>query len=246
MTQLRLSQALGSIKLTMSRVTAENSDLHQRLQKPAMLNGKLREYAKLNEDGINRMPEGEKVQLNASDALKHIVENYKELCDIGAARDFGNTVARADVVIDGVALIKDAPPTFLMFLGHQLDHLKVIIEKTVTLDQSQDWALDDHTNLWKSKPAQTFSTEKVQKAETLVAPTDKHPGQAVLVTKDINIGTWTTTHFSGAIPFVRRNELLVRIDKMRKAVEEALAECNAAKVDRKEGLTATLFDLLLK
>lgn len=246
MSTIRLSQSLASIKGTMSRVTAENSDLHQKLQKPALVNGKLREYAKLQDTGIDRMPEGEKVQLNASDALATVVRNYKELSDINAARDYGNTVARGTVTIDGVDIIKDAPPTFLMFLSHQLDHLKVIIEKTVTLDQAQEWTLDEKINLWKSRPSQTFSTDKVQAALTLVAPTDKHPGQAQVITKDINIGVWTTTHFSGAIPFTRRMQLLARIDQMQKAVDEALNECNAAKVARQDGISAPLFDYLLK
>lgn len=245
MATIRLSHALGSIKLTQARVTAENSDLHQRLQKSDLLNGKRRTYDRVNDDGIMRAPEAQRVQLVAQEALKTIVNNYRDLSDIEACRDYGNTVAKANVTIDGIVLIKDAPPTFLLFLDTQLSHLRVIIEKTVTLDQSHTWELDPQTGLQQSEAAQTLSTEKVQAALTLVQPTDKHPGQAQMITKDVTVGTWTTVHFSGALPYARRVELIARIERLQKAVEEALAECNATKVDKLE-ISGPLYDYLLK
>jgi antirestriction protein len=238
-TQLRLSQALATTKLIQARVTTEHSDLHHRTQKADLLNGFIKTYQRTDEASI----ESKRVQLNASEAIAAVFKNYVELCDSIATKDYGNTEAKADVTVNGQVLIKAAPPTFLMFLHKQLEDCKTFLSKIDVLDQSHDWTLDDKTNLWKSAAAKTNSTDKIQAALTLVPPTDKHPGQAVQITKDTVVGVWTTIQVSGAIPYTRRQELLARIETLMKAVDSALSECNSAKIDRKE-VTAPLFAFL--
>ena len=62
--------------------------------------------------------------------------------------------------------------------------------------------------------------------------------------EDVQVGTWSTVRFSGAMPAARQRELLARVNALQDAVKIAREEANGLDVtDRHVG--GALFDYLL-
>jgi hypothetical protein len=245
MATLKLNQAIAIEKSVKARVYAETTEIYKALQKPDLVNGLMRTYQKAGDDGMDLPPETKQVQVIAERALRRIGDICSEAWDVEATKDLGNTKAFADVVVDGEVLIANAPATLLLHLEKQLNDMRSIVEKLVVLSDDREWTYDEKNGLWKSEPARTHRTEKVQKGITLAQATDKHPAQTQLITQDVIVGYWSTVNWSGALPTTRRRDLLDRIDKLQRAVKTAREEANLVEVD-KQYVGKKLFDYILK
>lgn len=239
---LKLNQVLAQEKGIKDRVHKELSTLHKLDQKPAKFNGMTRIYQKKREDGEDFPAESTKVEMNAESVLERVAQLMTELIDVTATKDLANCHAFGKLTIGGIDF--DVPVSQLLFLENKLIDVKDIIDKMPILDSAEDWNLDPNAQLYKSLPTQTSKTKKVQKALVLLAPTDKHPGQAVQITEDEIVGNWTQVKMSGALPLPRRQLLLERVESMLTAVKQAREAANlidAANVS----IGAKLFDQLL-
>ena len=129
-------------------------------------------------------------------------------------------------------------------LEKQLNDINTFTEKLPVLDPSHRWSYDEPLGLWQSEPQASSRTKKVQKALVLLAPTDKHPGQATQIVEDEIVGTWTVTKQSGAMKAADKEAILERIQKLQKAVKFAREAANTAEApDRNIG--EGLFDYIL-
>lgn len=225
---------------SMRRVT----DTYQQLGKPALLSGISRTYTPKDEDGDMLPPESTLVQVNAREALQHAKTEFIRMWDIVATKDFGNLNATADVMLeDGTVLIEGAPTTYLLWLEKELDHLHTLVSKLPTLDPSETWTWDDNVAAYVTQPTQTVRSKKVPKAFTAAPATDKHPAQVQVFQEDVQVGTWETIHFSGALPATEVKDLVDRVNAVRKAVKEARARANETEVEQKNVATA-VFDYI--
>ena len=100
----------------------------------------------------------------------------------------------------------------------------------VELDAAEKWDLDVNSGLFRSEAVKTHKTKKLQEPIVLYAATVEHPAQTQLITKDVVIGHWTGTKFSGALPASRKKALLARANKLLAAVKMAMKEANNTKV----------------
>lgn len=239
----KLNQILAIEKGIKTRVYAEFTELHQATQKSALMNGFHKSYQPRKEEDETYPPESQKVQYNASEVLERVATALAELFDITATKDWANCTARADVIVDGRALIKDVPATFLLFLEKQLQDLHTFVGKMTELDPGSDWAIDQGTGLYKTDTIATQRTKKVQRPITLYEATKEHPAQTQLITEDQIAGTWMTIKYSGAIPAPRKKQLLSRIEKLSNAVKFAREQANAAEATDKK-LGKEVFDFL--
>ncbi len=226
----KLNQILAVEKGVKTRVYAQITELHKATQKPLLMNGFEKNYQRKDEDGENYPPESQRVQFSYSEVTQQISEALVELFDITATKDFANCHVKADVVIDGEVLLKDAPATYLLFLEKQLSDLQTFFQKMSVLDTSSDWSLDISTELYKTNPMQTQRTKKVQRPIVLYDATEHHPAQTQLITEDVVVGHWTTVKTSGAIPKPKKKSVLARIDKLSNAVKYAREQANSAEV----------------
>jgi hypothetical protein len=232
----KLNQILAIEKGIKTRVYAEVTDLHQATQKPPLMNGFHKTYQPRDEDGETYPAESQKVQHQAAEVLDRISAGLVELFDITATKDWANCTTRADVIVDGRTLLKDAPATYLLFLEKQLSDLHTFIGKMTELDPGSDWSVDPGTGLYKTEPTLTQRTRKVQRPITLYEATKEHPAQTQLITEDVIAGTWVTIKYSGAIASPRKKQLLARIEKLSNAVKFAREQANAAEApDKKVG-----------
>ena len=239
----KLNQILAIEKGIKTRVYAEFTELHNATQKPALMNGFHKAYQPRDEEGETYPAESQKVQHSASEVLDRVAGSLAELFDITATKDWANCTARADVIVDGRALVKDVPATYLLFLEKQLSDLHTFVGKMSELDPGSDWSVDPGTGLYKTDATLTQRTKKVQRPITLYEATKEHPAQTQLITEDVVAGTWVTTKFSGAIPAPRKKQLLARIERLSNAVKFAREQANAAEAADKK-LGKEVFDFL--
>lgn len=223
---------------------ALKSQVYKAFQQAQLFNGLTRTYQKNDDDGEDFPPESKRVQRNAAADLNTLAESCKELFDITATKDWGNTQAKADVVVDEVVILSGVPATYLLFLEKQLNDMKDELNKLPTLDPSFDWYLDGDSGLYKSAPVQTTKTKKVPEVIVKYEATVEHPAQTELIPVDKVVGTWTSTALSGALPLTRKQSLQRRITKLIQAVKFARETANETPVLRIEA-GAAVFDYLL-
>ncbi|MEV0192088.1 hypothetical protein AB0I39_26570 [Kitasatospora purpeofusca] len=227
----KLNQIIAVEKGVKSKSFQELTQAHQDLQKPPLLAGISRTYQPKDEEGEQLPPESTRVQIKAEDVLRATATTLTRLFDVVATKDWANTTARADVVVDGRTLVADAPVTYLLFLEKQLTDLRTFVRKLPVLDAAEAWSHDPSTDSWKTEAVRTNRTRKVPRNHVKAEATEKHPAQVEVYYEDIAIGYWTTVKFSGALPARRVNELVERVEKLQQAVQFAREEANGAEVD---------------
>jgi hypothetical protein len=232
----KLNQILAIEKGLKTRVYAEFTELHNATQKPPLMNGFHKSYQPRDEDGETYPAESQKVQHNAAEVFDRVATILTELFDITATKDWANCQAKADVVIDGRVLVKDAPATYLLFLEKQLSDLTTFVAKMAELDPGSDWSVDPSTGLFRTEPSTTQRTKKLQRPIVLYDATEHHPAQTQLITEDVIAGQWVTVKHSGALPAPRKKQLLARIERLSNAVKFAREQANAIEApDQKIG-----------
>ena len=227
------------------------ADIHRRSSTIGLFNGQSRVYEPLKDDDPEKLPpDNQRVQYDARDSASKAKTLLADYYNLVAQRDIANTVAKADVEVDGVVLVKDAPVPFLLFLDKQLKHeIKPFIDALPTLAQEHEWSSDQATGLWKSQEVRTHKTKKVPTVITLAPATDKHPAQTQLRDEDKLVGYWKTTLLSGALQAPTKEAMLERVDKLLKAVKIAIQDANginATKTDAGDKLLAFIFDPVKK
>lgn len=227
----KLNQVLAVEKSIKVRTYASLTEMHKAAQVPALFQGFSKTYEPLEDGGLPQAPQTQKVQRSADEMFAEAQKSLVELFDVTATKDWGNQVAKADLVVDGEVLLKDVPATYFLFLDKQLSDLRDLVGKMTELDGATDWTKDANSGLFKSPPVLTSTTQKLQRPIVLYDATDKHPAQTQLITEDKVVGQWTTIKQSGAIPAPRKKQLLGRIQKLLDATKVALEEANSTRVE---------------
>jgi len=233
MTTIRLSQAVAVDKGVKNQTKSAIEQAYHVCQKPALFDGFDKKYTPKAEDGDVYPPQSQRVQNGADELIRQARKAWNQLFDISATKDFGNTVAKADVVVDGATILVGAPVTYLLFLEKQLDNVRTFIRKLPVLDPARNWVKDSNDKLFKTKATQTIKTKKVPRALVKHEGNEHHPPQTEVVAEDIIEGMWNEIKFSGAMPEARQQELLERVEKFQQAVKSAREEANATEVERK-------------
>lgn len=243
MTSLAQITALASSERTrsLSNLTA----LHRVYQHPAGLNGQLRTYEPADDEGERLPGESAKVQIRVEeDILPALQQAMARMFDLQFTQDGANASARADVVVNGVVLIRDAPVTYLMWLEKTLFNLRTFVVKLPTLDPADNWTWDPNLGVHRSDKVQTARSKKVPRNHVKAEATDRHPAQVEIWHEDVRVGTWTTEKLSGAVPAGLIQLLDDRVAKLIDAVRVARTEANQLTVTD-ERASAAVFGFLL-
>jgi hypothetical protein len=241
----KLNQIIAVEKGVKSQSLRDLTDAHQILQKPATLSGIARTYRPKDEEGEQLPPESTKVQVKADEVIRKTGEILTKLFDVVASKDWANTQAKADVIVDGQVLLTQVPATYLLFLEKQLVDLLTFVRKLPVLDASETWVFDASSDSWATEPVQTSKTKKIPRNHVKAEATEHHPAQVEVYYEDVVVGYWRTVKFSGALPASRVNELTERVEKLQQAVKFAREEANNLEVqDQKTG--AKIFQYLFK
>lgn len=229
----KLNQIVAVEQGVKSKATRELTDLHQKVQKGALLSGISRQYQPKDEDGDRLPPEQTAVQVNAEKVLEDVATTLTRLFDVTATKDYGNAQARADIVVDGVTLVQNVPVPYLLFLEKQLNDVSTFVRKLPTLDPAEEWQADETTDAFRTRATQTTRTKKVPRNHVKAEATERHPAQVELYYEDVIVGYWSTVKFSGALPASRVRELSERVETLKSAVKFAREEANSTEVEDK-------------
>jgi hypothetical protein len=226
----KLNQIIAVTAGKKTRAKDAITKAYQMLQKKDLLDGITRTYKPKDEEG-DRLPSEEKhVQLRVNDALKEVGQELCDLFDVVFTQDVANTVAKADIVVDGKTVAKQVPVTYLLFLEKQLIDLHTFVEKLPVLDAAETWQFSQEADAYACKPYESTRTKKIKRNHVKSEATEKHPAQVETYDEDVIVGTWRTVKFSGAVPAKQRNEMLDRVRKLQESVKFAREEANATEI----------------
>ncbi len=229
----RLNQIVAVDKGVKSRTERVVTDVHKICQKPALFNGSDKTYHPKTEDGDTFPAENVVVQQDANNLIATAGKAWRELFDVVATKDYGNTQALADVKVDDMVLIAAAPVTFLLFLEKQLNDIRKFVGMLPTLDPSVKWSRDG-TALYTAPKRETIKTKKVPQSLVLHEGDENHAPQCQVVAEDIIIGLWEEIKVSSALPEARKVELIERVEMLRNAVKMAREDANNTEVETRK------------
>jgi len=241
----KLNQIIAVEKGVKSRVYGELTNINKMVQKPDLFNGLSKTYSKKNEESEDLPSEKKKVQHTVTEVLCQVKTGLSEVINVIARKDWTNSAASADVVVDGVKVIESAPVTFLLYLEKQLVDLRTFFGNLPVLDESEDWSLDHNSGLYKTEPTNTHRTKKVQKACVLYPATAEHPAQTQLITEDILVGYWETVKQSGALPLPQKQKLVDKVEKLLQAVKSAREAANSIEEQKSPDVASAVFGFIL-
>jgi len=243
----RLNQIIAIEKGIKSGTYAKITEIHNRT-KPEMYNGFEKRYEKIDEASEDLPPDRKHIEITAQDVLTQVRKLTSELMQVTARKDWTNCVAKANIVVDGQAVLHDVPVTYLLFLEKQLTDLQTLITKMPVLDPAERWESDPASGLFRSaEPTRTHRTKKVQEAIVKYPATVEHPAQTELITKDVLAGHWVTTKFSGAMQKPRKEAIVERVNKLLQAVKQAREAANGAdEVDGIPDVGDAVFNYVLR
>lgn len=241
---MKLAQHLGVEQKTRTRVHREVTELYRRSCQVELFNGFNRTYRPVDDDGDELPPESRRVQYKVDEVLAELRRLSSQRMDAVATKEWGNTTAKADVVVDGQTVIADVPVGYLLFLEKQLDELHVFLRGLPTLDPSETWELDRGDGLFRSEPTTTQKMRKVPRSHVLVPATEHHPAQAETYHEDVIVGEWTRVLRSGAVHQVRVDDLCRRVIKLRDAVIAARQLANTVDIEEQK-VGAAIFEFIL-
>ena len=226
----KLNQVIAVEKGVKTDTTNKLTKIYHSLQKLPPLQGISRSYRPKDEDGDRLPSESTLVQVRVEEVFRDISDTLTRLFDLTAVKDYTNTTAFADVMVEGETLLEHVPVTYLMFLEKQLTDLKTVLSHVPTLDPAENWHLDSNVGVYSTDPVETTRTKKVPRNHVKSPATDKHPAQVEMYYEDVVVGYWQTVKFSGAVPKQRVNQLLERVSKLQQAVKFAREQANGVEV----------------
>lgn len=222
----KLNQVLAVEKGAKTRAHERLTAIYQQLQKGPLLSGLSKTYQPKDEEGERLPAETQVLQLRVAQCLKEVAESQSEVFDVTATKDTANCSAKADVVVDGKAILKDVPVTTLLYLEKELTGVHTLVSKLPTLDPSSVWHRDDTQDAYATDVIESVRTKKVPKNHVVALATKEHPEQVQVFTEDVIVGYWKKIEYSGALPADQKNAMLRRVETLQNAVKVAREEAN--------------------
>jgi len=226
MSRRSLSQVITVEKAVHSRNYEAIGELHKRVQKADQFAGISKTYERSDVAEAEIPPEVKLVQLRHDEVVASYIKQWSEWWDLEATKDTANCKATADVVVDGVVIVPNAPVTFLLFLEKQLSDVRKGIDVMPELPADKEWTFDDAKGIHKTEATRQARTQVKKRAIVLYDATDKHPAQTQLIDDQVITGYYTQVHYSGAIPGAEKRRILERVNKLIDAVKDARQRAN--------------------
>ncbi len=235
----KLNQIIALVQGKKTRGQAKLTEAHHSWKGDALM-GLSRVYEPRAEGGDMLPSENKLVQLRVKDITAKTCAELRELWNLVHTQEQGNQCACADVTVDGVIIVANAPVGFLLFLAKQLEDLGTFCKGLPVLPADREWRWDGHRNCYVTEPTKQNRTQKVPRTHVKFEPTEHHPGQADILTVDEPVGTWSTTYFSGAIQAQEKEAIVARVTALQDAVKVARERANLLEVQKTDVAKAVL------
>jgi hypothetical protein len=241
---LKLNQVIAVLQTVKANSAKGKTAVYHLIQKTPMFQGISRTFQPVAEDGFVYPPENQTLQIKAEDLLSQFEQACAELFNLCATQDWSNAQAKADIVVDGITILREVPVSYLLFLEKQLADIKTFISTLPILDTSESWVYDQQQECFATEAKYTTKTKRIVKPVVLYEATKEHPAQVKELSEDVPEGTWRTVKFSGAISQARQNELLRRVDRLTQEVIFAREQANSLEVTQQNQVARSIFGYL--
>lgn len=239
--KLKVHQIVAIIKSVKSRAESSLTSAYHIIQKQDLFEGFVRTYRPINEETGEKLPPETKV---VQQKIKDVVDSFSvataDLINQTVSLDRGNSLAKADIIVDGVTLAKDIPSTSLIALEKSFTHLSTFISKLPVLDQAKEWSFDAAKNLFATKAVENPRSIKKDIPITLAAATEKFAAQVQISKEDVCVGYFNRIDFSSAMMPGVKQELLDNVQKLVRAIKLAREQANTVEVDIENTVGQTL------
>jgi len=229
-----LSQIVAVEKDVKEKAAQALSHVQGQFGNGTLLSGIARTYTPKDDDGERLPPESTRVRVKVTEELVQVQERLSDLLNVAATKDYTNCLAKADVLVDGKALLHAVPATYLLFLEKQLAELAAFVKRIPMLDAAETWVYDAAQDCYATPPSETVRTKKDKKSKLVFEGNQHHPPQFMVWDEDIPQGRWQTVKYSGAMPTSELNEIGARIEKVQRAVKFAREEANRTEAKQQE------------
>lgn len=246
MAALRLHQVVALQKDAKSHGEGTLTVGYHTLKRREPMVGLLKTYEPVDADGEKLPSEGVRLQTRVEKILADMIGPIARQLDLTATVAAGNQIAVADVVVDGVTVISNAPVSFLMELEKKLvgaNGIASVIADIPTLDPSIAWTWNESIEAYQSDPTQKTRSKEVSFPMEVAPATQHHKAQVEVLKESRVVGVYTTVLYSGAVDGKRKRELAERVRKLAAAVKIAREEANSVQVEDRE-VGAAIFKYL--
>lgn len=192
--------------------------------------------------------EQQDIQSTVMNELRWYGSHWIKTVDTIRQIEEGNTLARADVILDdGTTLVTGLPATALLDLSNRADELLELLKSAPTLDPAKSFTVDTARGggIYKARDVTKARTKKVEDIIVVVQPTKEHPAQIAKMVKDVEVGAILEQEWSGMITPATKAEILSRIEDVRRALKSALQRANATELPLEPVVGAKLFSYVL-
>jgi hypothetical protein len=211
------------------------------------LTGTEKTYETVVEGGDEFPPVSRKVQVTVPDLLEVVQTALTRLFDVKYTREYANTFAVADVVVDGEVLLERVPAGYLLFLETQIGKLvSGLVDRLPVLSATADWEDDPALprGVRRAAPHKTHRAARVKQVHVLakneVVDGKPFPGKFEPYETEKVVGYWTEVKTSGQL-YVRDVQAMHRRGvQLLQAVRFAREEANTADVEEKHAGEAVL------
>ncbi len=210
-------------------------------KKTHLFSEKIVSYKPDEENGQTVVESQLDIQTTVPNELKWIRDFLVNSLDVSYQVAEANTIARADVVLEGgdsMPLLSQLPATSLLELEKRAKELHDFIAAIPTLDPAKGFRVDTEKSslgdVFKAREDRKIRTKKTNKVLTLAPPTDKHPAQVQVVVEDVPVGTITTLEWSGLITTAAKGDMLSRVEMLTRAIKKARSRANEVEINKSE------------
>lgn len=151
-----------------------------------------------------------------------------------ATIDRTNCTAKADLVVDGVVLVRDVPATTFLGLERRAKLWLDMLKKVPTLPTGIAWELapDQGADVFVTKhPTVKNKTKPVTSVIELSPATKEHKAQVKEVVSDVAVASMTTTQYNGMVTPEYMAALCLRAEKLIEAAKTGRTRANEAEVE---------------
>lgn len=239
--RLKVHQIVAIIKSVKSKAEGAITSAYHIIQKQDLFEGFVRTYRPLNEETGEKLPPESKV---VQQKIKNVVDSFSaaiaDLINQTVSLDRGNSLAKADIIIDGVVLARDIPSTSLIALEKQFTNLQTFVSKLPILDPSKEWSFDAAKELFATKVVENPRSIKKDTPVTLAAASEKFAAQVQLIKEDVCVGYFSRIDLSSAMLPGVKQQLLDNVQRLLKAIKLAREQANTVEVDIENTVGQTL------
>lgn len=169
------------------------------------------------------------IQTSVNSELAWLSGIWMKAIDTSLQVQIGNTVAKADVVLEnGTILLTDVPAAALLELEKRCAEIQELAKTIPTLDPAKGFRLaeDRPAGVYVAREVEKSRTAKVQDVLQLAPATDKHPAQVQAITKDVVTGTIREQEWSSLLTPAQKGDIIARAEELARAVKQARMRAN--------------------